>query len=239
MIGLTIIFGLVCYVLLARFVATLIVKKTKRLLYKRLVIAFFILLPTWDVIIGFPIYWSLCKFHSGMEIYKTVENIQGFYIGEKLSKWSPLIPMNGYQYIDYKQRYSNKFFRNKWLDNNTDSNCYKPIGDFVVHEYKEAFKAGRCIAVVPLEFKNIAKYEVQRPDERYSQILPIIKIEKIVARTIIDRESKNELSEVVYFRWNHGWLYTTFLAVSGSPWTSCSKKGGVEKLISKTLKNGR
>lgn len=239
MIGLTITFGLVCYVLLARFVTKLILNKTKSLLYKRLAIAFFILLPTWDVIIGFPIYWYLCEFHSGVKIYKSVDNVQGFYVGEKLSKWSPLIPMEGYQYVDYKQKYSNQYFRNKWLDNNTDSSCRKPTGQFILREYKKAFENGKCIAVVPLESENLTKYEVQRPDKRYTQILPIIKIEKIVARKIIDRESKNELSKVIYFRWNQGWVHSTFLAVSGSPWTSCSEKGGVENMISKTLKNKR
>lgn len=239
MIGLSIISGLVCYVLFAWFITKLILKKTERLLYKRLAIAFFILLPTWDVIIGFPLYWYLCKFHSGMEIYKTVDDVQGFYVGEKLSKWSPLIPMDGYQYVDYKQKYSNKYFRNKWLDNNTDSRCNEPTGQFTPREYKEAFEDGKCLAVEPIDLNNISQYEVKLPLKRYSQILPILKIEKIVSHIVIDRESNNELSKLIYFRWNQGWVHSTFFAVSGSPWTSCSEDGGVENIISKTLKNNR
>ncbi len=237
MIGLSIIVGLICYVLLARFTTKLIFKKTEQLFYKRLVIALFVFLPTWDVIIGYPIYWYLCKFRSGVEIYKSVDNIKGFYVGEKLSKWSPLIPMDGYQYVDYKLKYSKEYFRNRWLENNTDNRCHKPTGQFAPREYKEAFENGRCLIVEPVDFKNISQYEVRTPFKRYSQILPILKIEKIVARLVIDRESKKELSKLVYFRWNQGWVYSTFLAVSGSPWTSCSDNGGVENIVSKTLKN--
>lgn len=218
MIGLLFIFSLVCYVLIARFVAKLVFKKTERVLYKRLAIAFFILLPTWDIIIGYPLYWYLCKSEAGIEIHETIDDVQGYYVGVNLNKWSLLLPIDGFQYVDYTLKYSDKFFRNSWLDNNTDEACYQPTGQLASQSYKEAFNSGKCITISEITKAHLSRYEVNTSSELRTQIVPFLKIEKIISPVITDRLRKKELSRFVFFRWDRGWVANS-LTIGGTSWT--------------------
>lgn len=236
MIGLSIIFGLTCYVLLARFITKLVFKKTKRLLYKRLAIAFFILLPTWDVIIGFPLYWYLCKFHSGMEIYKTVDDVQGFYVGEKYKKWQPIMPEKGYEYVDYKLTGTDQYYRSTWLNDNTHEDCYLPTRK--AGKYRKAFEAGRCLIVDPISFDSVSRYEVTFPGSANSgqESIFFLTIVKFVSIEIVDRKSGSTISSLINYKWNQGWVVSTFFSFSGPSWTMCDKSNDIDNIILKTLK---
>ncbi len=248
MIGLMVLFGGVGYVLLARFITKLVFKKTERLLYKRLAVAFFVLLPTWDVIIGFPVFWYLCKFHSGVEIYETVDDVDGYYVGEQHKLLQPIMPADGYKYVDYTLKYSDAFFRSKWLDNSTDPSCYQPTARFVTPAYKNIFKSGKCVSVTQILEKDISRYEVITAGDHHAQVVPFLKIEKIVSPIIIDRQKNKKLAKIVLFRWDQGWVKKN-LTIGGGPWvysqdveSSKVQNGYVDAssiLVKKTLKNNR
>jgi hypothetical protein len=43
-----------------------------------------LLIPTWDIVLGYPIYKFLCWKDAGVHVYKTVGNVEGFYVGEEI-----------------------------------------------------------------------------------------------------------------------------------------------------------
>jgi hypothetical protein len=122
MIGLTALLLLAFYVWLAR----LAIRHMKTRLQKNLVIAFFVLAPTLDVLLGNLYFNYLCKSEAGVQVYKTVnlpanywneEGVPKFYsdwdssLGEKYSlvygreDYSPFLHIEnaGYKIVD---RYS-------------------------------------------------------------------------------------------------------------------------------------
>lgn len=78
MVTLMILFFIVVYIVLAVLFVKLIKKLTKRKLYKWLAVAFVILLPTWDVILGTVVYFTACRFIPKVAIYETAET-DGIY----------------------------------------------------------------------------------------------------------------------------------------------------------------
>ena len=84
MIGLMVVGVIVGYIFLAKFIVTKVYEKTKSLKKKYIALAIVILIPTWDAILGLPIYLYLCKYHAGVKIYQTVDNVEGFYVGEEI-----------------------------------------------------------------------------------------------------------------------------------------------------------
>ena len=69
MIGLFILFALVAYIGLARF----IVKRLPNNKTKYIGIAIAVLIPMWDIVPGYLYFYSVCATESGQRIYKTVE----------------------------------------------------------------------------------------------------------------------------------------------------------------------
>jgi hypothetical protein len=102
MIGLSILLAVVIYVWLARFAT----KRIENRAAKYTVIALFILIPTWDIILGKLYFNHLCATQAGVKVYKTVElpaeywDAQGrakFYVGwdSHLGKKYPLLYKRG------------------------------------------------------------------------------------------------------------------------------------------------
>lgn len=74
MIGLMIfIFVPVAYLYIAYKVVQVVVKKTQKKVYWILTAAFFILIPTWDVIIGKLYFNYLCQTKGGLKVYEGVK----------------------------------------------------------------------------------------------------------------------------------------------------------------------
>ncbi len=69
MLGLIILSVIVCYVLFAHFM----IKRLSSKRVKYIALAIFILIPTWDVIIGRIYFNWLCMSEGGISVYKTVE----------------------------------------------------------------------------------------------------------------------------------------------------------------------
>lgn len=82
MVTLMILFFILVYIILAVLFVKLIKKFTKRKLYKWLAVAFVILLPTWDVVLGIIVYPFACKFIPKTAIYETAETEGIYYEGD-------------------------------------------------------------------------------------------------------------------------------------------------------------
>jgi len=229
--------GLILYILLSRFIVRFTYRKTGSLTKKRIALAIMILIPTWDIIIGYPIFWYLCTFESGMKIYKTVDNVEGFYVGEWKRRFTPRMPDKNYKYIDYKVKESGRFFRSYWLDNNTSEDCYEPRKKDS-YKYKDIFyKEGLCFSVKPLQPANVSKYKVIYDHGKGKRIIPFIDIDKFVLLKIKDQLHDGDLGIRLAYRWNRGWLRSTLLNVDGSFGTLCPFKDSNELLIHNTLKS--
>jgi hypothetical protein len=78
--GLLILLGLIAYVAMAKLIVSTIGRYTQSKAVKYIAIAVFALIPTWDIIPGHLYFGYLCKNQTGLEIYKTVEVNQGFFL---------------------------------------------------------------------------------------------------------------------------------------------------------------
>lgn len=106
MIGLSILLAVVAYIWLARFVARRIQNRTA----KYLVIALFVLIPTWDLIPGKLYFNHLCENEAGLKIYKAVEGVEGYRVYPLASGliWQAL-EKYGYKYVEIGS--GNQFYR--------------------------------------------------------------------------------------------------------------------------------
>lgn len=80
--GLFFIFLFILYVVLAAIFLRLVRKKTSNNLYRQLAVAVVILLPSWDVLLGFIVYYPACLFVPKNTIYETAETDGIYYEGD-------------------------------------------------------------------------------------------------------------------------------------------------------------
>jgi hypothetical protein len=69
-------------VVLATLFIRIVRKKTSNKLYRQLAVAFVILLPSWDVLLGFIVYYPACLFVPKTAIYETAETEGIYYEGD-------------------------------------------------------------------------------------------------------------------------------------------------------------
>jgi hypothetical protein len=72
----------VVYVAIAVAFVLYVRRRTRQRLYLWLAIAFVILLPTWDVLLGFIVYYPACHFIPKTAIYETAETDGIYYEGD-------------------------------------------------------------------------------------------------------------------------------------------------------------
>lgn len=210
MIGGMILLGFFLYWLIAKKVVGMVYAETQSITKKRIAIAIFILIPTWDIILGFPIYLYLCKYESGMKIYKTVDNVEGFYVGEQDGSL-PVEPYKGYQYIDYKEKKGSKYYRNRWLDSNTSDLC-EPVGIYRYSPYAEAVAQGKCIAKQELKESEVSRWEVNDDYwKRRKTVIPLLSFKKDELIQVIDKSTGKRCGEIIDYWWKAGWIAGYFL----------------------------
>lgn len=71
----------VVYVLLAVFAVWFLRRHTERKLYRRLAVACVVLLPIWDVVLGYLVYYPACMFIPKVATYETAETEGIYYEG--------------------------------------------------------------------------------------------------------------------------------------------------------------
>jgi hypothetical protein len=233
MIGFTILVVIALYWWLASTIVGKVYAKTQSLTKKRIAIAIFILIPTWDVILGFPIYAYLCMTQSGTKIYKTVDNVEGFYVG-KLDSNHPYPPRQGYRYMDYKDEKSGKYYRNYWLDNNTSELCI-PVGIYRYSDYAKAFKEGKCIGKKEIKESEVSRWDTSNQINNDTTLVPYY-LEKWTVK-IMDKSTGKPLAELINYHYGQGWVAIVFSSlVQYARWTKCSLQKSYQDVLLETLK---
>ena len=82
MILLTILFFMTVYIVLAVVFVFFVWEKTELKIYRWLAVTFVILLPTWDVVLGYVVYYPACLFIPKTAIYETAETEGIYYEGD-------------------------------------------------------------------------------------------------------------------------------------------------------------
>lgn len=157
MAGLLILAVIGVYVFLSKFIIKKVYEKTQSVKMKYIALAVMVLIPTWDIVLGYPIYAYLCLTKAGVHIYKTIDNVEGFYVGEEDTEYEPYEPYKGYKYIEYQevkhQKPTGKYYRSYWVnfweDTNAAKNCVFPRRDN--DDYAKAVKRGHCIVKEEIE----------------------------------------------------------------------------------------
>lgn len=210
MIGFSIIAIIVGYILLSKFIVSKVLQ-SYGLKKANTALAIMLLIPTWDVILGFPVYAYLCMFESGVKIYKSVDNVEGFYVG----KWSkdgygkvPPLPYEGYRYIDYQEVKNNKptgkYFRTSWVDANTTQECIQ-IGNASSEYHLNLYKQGKCIVKEEIADSEVSRWEYDTNRNIHEVVVPILKIEKTVV-AIRDRNQNQNIAENIRYNIDQNWV---------------------------------
>lgn len=161
MAGLLILVVIGFYVFLSKFIVKKVYEKTQSVKMKYIALAVMVLIPTWDIVLGYPIYAYLCLTKAGVHIYKTIDNVEGFYVGEKDAEYEPYKPYKGYKYIEYQEvkhrkptgKYYRSYWVNFWEDTNAAKNCVPPRYEY--DDYAKAIKRGQCIVKEEIMEKEV------------------------------------------------------------------------------------
>jgi len=128
MIGIIFLAVLGGYVFLAR----LIMKRMPSRKARYIVAAIFILIPTWDMIPSWLYLEYLCKTEGGLKIYKTVDNVEGFYEEDYYYQKENVLKTYGYKYLESREIGTGKFIRYVLGENSqiTKEEVNNPISNF-------------------------------------------------------------------------------------------------------------
>ena len=234
MIGILFFGVIIGYIFFVKFAVTKIYEYTQEKIVRNIALVIFIFIPTWDIILGYPIYKYLCWNNAGVHVYKATDNVGGFYIGKKSKQYEPYVPYNGYSFIDYKEKESDKYYRSYWVDNNISKDCV-PYGIYKFGDYANAFYHGKCIVK-----KEIPKSEVSRWEyisiSRKKLIIPIVNIYEY--KTVVrDRNTNQIIAENLRYALDNNWFLGSIRNITSSKgmWSSCGNHKDLE-LLKKTLK---
>ncbi|NDY43561.1 hypothetical protein G3N55_12020 [Dissulfurirhabdus thermomarina] len=232
MISMMLLVAVAAYILFARFVVRLVYKTTGSLKKKRIAIAIFLLIPTWDVILGYPVYWYLCHFKAGVKIYRTVDNVEGIYVGRNdyVLLRRDMIPRRDgspglysrYQFVDMYDERAKKYYRLYPVKTHADPNCMDP-GEYKYGTYAAYYNTGRCIARKEIPEEQVSRwgylhYPLKHPVRLFK--FPHVIMDKPFKA--IDRESGAIMAEATNYSWLPGWLMTFLTSIESGPhWIRC------------------
>jgi hypothetical protein len=195
--------------------------------------------------LGFPIYDSLCTFESGTKIYKTVDNVEGFYVGEKRVGSEPIEPYEGYKFVDYQEvknsKSTGKYYRSYWVDYFKDREianmCVYPLHPKYTHyPYTKSFNSGKCIVKEEIAESEVSRWEYSFETKNILKI-PILKLEVSRELQFLDRQTKEIKAIGNGVWWQGGWLYGIFSSIEvGSGGTSCDGNINYIELKKEVLK---
>ena len=205
MAGLLMLLVIILYCYLSKAVIAHYYQKHGTKKAKYLATAIMVLIPTWDMLPGYVTYHYLCETKPHVNIYRTVDNVEGFYYGIQDETY-PQTPYEGYRFIDYKGRKSGKYYRNYWVDNNTSEKCILP--KYKYDRYAEAFGKGRCVVRDEIAESEVSQWQYGGEIES-TTIRSLFGIFKLVSEQVIDRKSGEVLSEIIRYSWSQGWLVST------------------------------
>lgn len=236
--GLILFIVIVDYILVAIYAVNKTHEKTQIKFYKNVVLAIFMLIPTWDIVIGYPIYQYLCYKDAGVHVYKTAENVEGFYIGEKAELFEQIfpyvMPYDGYKYIDYKGKHTKSYLRTAWVDNNTSNECIEPNMQvpFKYNKYLQAYNLGQCLVTKEITEDEVSQWEFDINDNSLKEIIPIVHIDKTIAQ-IKDRKKNQIIAENILYSLDQNWLLKISSINTKKNWAFSTSK---RDMLKETLK---
>jgi len=196
------------------------------------------LIPTWDVILGYPVFWYLCHFKAGVKIYRTVDNVEGIYVGENdyvllretiiprpdgnRGRYSDSGRYSRYRYVDMRSRKDKRYYRLYPVDNHEDPNCMDAKG-YEASDYAAYYNSGRCIAKKEIPEDQVSRwgyyYEVNNPNlPHFVKFGYVLSFEKWIMFQVVDRKSNSIMAEGVNYWWDKGWLDGLLTSIPvGSP----------------------
>jgi hypothetical protein len=180
---------------IALFVTSKITKNQK---VKMAVIGLWLIAPTWDILLGYPVYYYLAKYQSGIKIYKKIDHVEGFYVGEKNWECAPDRPFNGYRYIDYKDKQSGKYYRKYRYGGNTSNRIGKT-------EIDRSAISTFCL------------YDDHAFHQHASFLLSLLNITQPTALFIKNKRQNQELGELNAYRWEGSWIARVFSSIDVEP----------------------
>jgi len=137
MIGLSLLLVIITYIYFAR----LIIKKIDDKKIRYVVLAIYILVPTWDTIPGKITFRYLCYKEGGEKIFKTADGIPGFlrlFGGSGPASYT--VQNYGYEYNEVKSRRNDYTYYSMSHDGIiTASNFDEPISEYSFYEKKHEY----------------------------------------------------------------------------------------------------
>lgn len=241
MIGILFLVGIFFYVALSGQVYRYVAKRTDKKLVKIITVFILIFIAVGDNILGETIFYYLCKTSSGKNVYKTVENVEGFYIENYEDGPFFLIKFlfeNNYKFIEAKTTTNKQdlFTESKGyyrfnLSYPTDENCEafnlwkSGVMEKKVNFYEEFTSREECISIKKI--KNIqSKYSIMF--NKREKILPFIFISR--TRTEVKNIATGELMGVAnWYSYSGGWVLQLLFDGVGHTKSCHSQENGSDK----------
>jgi len=213
--GIVLIPLMMIYFILAGGILILVIKYTKRTLYRYLTVAVLILIPAWDVILGLIVFLPACLVVPKVAIYETAETdgiyYEGMYdyireskvSGKPLSERTRLgFDPDFYFYRDYR------YIEAKVTKKSTGMGNYVPIRSKVYHctllpsDRGPQFKRTNCVVVD----QPLSRYVVKASQKKF--LMTSIESKKIFDRSngklMAEYRQVTISEELPFFHWL-GW----------------------------------
>lgn len=127
--GIAYLLILIVYIALAKGIYSIIVRPTTKVWIKRAVIAFFILLPTYDIIIGNALKFYYCQFTELEKINKMIEKPEGVLLIEQQKTYDKEYGASTAEtYIQFRKL---KYMQIKYTDDHIRT--YVSVGEYIDH----------------------------------------------------------------------------------------------------------
>ncbi len=181
MTGLIVLGILLAYIAIAAGIAVLAKGK-----WRVLVIAVFVLIPTWDIIPGKIALDRLCEKEGGIKIFRSVEGVEGF------------LSIDGKAYEEYFKRYGYKYV--EIVREKRDPRTGKAVG--IEYARVSLGQDGKLIEKA-IE-QPVSKYEF-RAYRNYDNYISPWGI-TLFSASIVDVQTREILSVDKRFGWYGGWL---------------------------------
>lgn len=227
MFAILFLIGIIFYVALSGYIYRYVAKKTNKKFIKFITIFILIFVAVGDNILGEAVFYYLCKTESGKKIYKTVENVEGFYVENYTNGIFPLMTFlfeGKYKFIEAKVDTPKEglfadsagYYRFNLSDLN-DNNCHafnewkSEVMKRKVNFYEKFTSRSECIASNKIDTPQ-SSYSIIYYEEK--NILPFLFISrtKTKIKNILTDEIIGEANEYYY---SGGWILQLFFGGVG------------------------
>jgi hypothetical protein len=171
MVGLIVVSVIIVYVLLSKFIVTKVLQRYG-LKKANIALVIMILIPMWDTILYYPIYWILSNTIPKIERFQSPQKIEGFYKGYMPDD---MIIFNMYLYDTFDNNYSiyfdkndkydkttktrtKKYYKAHWLNDSKSSLCVPPLAGSMRAKYQKELENNWCVAVEEIKQDDMTQY---------------------------------------------------------------------------------